>query len=285
MGRARFTINIGGKLLDLSSPKVMGILNVTPDSFYSASRSFTEKELARRADEIVEEGGAIIDIGAFSTRPGADEVSIQEEMDRLRRALAIVRRQHPDIPVSVDTFRPDVARMAVEEFGAVIINDVSGGGTTGIAGKSLPNEDDEIPEMFAMVARLRMPYVLTSLQPSINPMMRGLARQVNILRQLGVSDIIIDPGFGFGKQFDDNYRLMSQLGVLNHMELPLLVGVSRKSMITRLLNVETEAALNATSALHALALAQGVSILRVHDVREAVEVCRVVEKIRQTNDM
>ena len=264
--------------MDLSKPLVMGILNATPDSFYAASRTQTEHDICARADEIVAEGGAIIDVGAFSTRPGASEVPVEEEMARLRTALSLVRRGHPDMVVSVDTFRPDVARMAVEEYGAAIINDVSEGALTG-AVKWTPKGD--VPEMFAMVARLHVPYVLMSQRPSIDTMLPAFAEEVAMLRSLGVADIIIDPGFGFGKDLDDNYAVMAGLDRLSVLGLPVLVGVSRKSMITRLLGCETAEALNATTALHAVALMKGASILRVHDVREAVEACRVVMKMKR----
>ena len=262
--------------MDFSKPLVMGILNATPDSFYAASRTQTEHDIRARADEMVAEGAAIIDVGAFSTRPGASDVPAEEEMERLRMALSVVRRGHPDMVVSVDTFRPDVARMAVEEYGVAIVNDVSEGGLTG-AVRWTPGGD--VPEMFAMVARLHVPYVLMSQRPSIGMMLPAFAEEVAMLRSLGVADIILDPGFGFGKDLSGNYAVLAGLDRLSVLGLPLLVGVSRKSMITRLLGCDTAEALNATTALHAVALMKGASILRVHDVREAVEVCRVVERL------
>lgn len=257
------TINVRGKLFSLDTPVVMGILNATPDSFYAASRQQTEDAVARRADEIVAEGAAIIDVGGCSTRPGATVATEDEEKERLRMALAVISRRHPDAVVSVDTFRPEVARMAVEEYGASIINDVSEGGA----------------EMYAMVARLRVPYVLTSVKATLMEMLPALADDVSQLRALGVSDIIVDPGFGFGKELSQNYQLLSQLDRLQALHLPLLVGVSRKSMLWRLLDTTPEQTLPATTALHAVALMKGASLLRVHDVAPAVQACRVVGEV------
>ena len=271
-----FTVNVGGRLLDLSSPLVMGILNATPDSFYAPSRVQTEQAVAARADEIVAQGGTIIDVGAFSTRPGAAMVTEEEEMTRMRMALGVVRRRQPDAVVSIDTFRPDVARMAVEEFGAVIVNDVSEGGRADIADRPQRPVEGDVPAMFAMVARLKVPYILTSVQPDMRSMLMAFAGEVNLLRNLGVGDIILDPGFGFGKTLESNYQILAQLDRLQMLGLPVLVGVSRKSMLTRLLQRPAEEVLPATSALHAVALSKGAAILRAHDVREAVEVCRVM---------
>lgn len=259
-----FTLQVNGRLVDLSRPCVMGILNATPDSFFAGSRKQTERDISRRADEIVEQGGAIIDVGACSTRPGAGEVSEAEEMDRLRMALAAVRRVQPDAVLSVDTFRPDVARMAVEEYGAGIVNDVS-----------------ESASMFAMVARLRVAYVLMSVRPSIETMLPVLADEVRQLHALGVRDVLIDPGFGFGKTLADNYRLLARMELLHSLRLPLLVGVSRKSMVYRLLDCSPDEALSGTTALHAVALAKGARVLRVHDVADAVAAVRVMEALRQ----
>ncbi len=274
------TLNAGGRLIDLSRPVVMGILNATPDSFYAASRAQGERAIAARADEIVAQGGGIIDVGAFSTRPGAAEVDEAEEMERLRCALRVVRNCQPDAVVSVDTFRPDVARMAVEEFGAAIINDVSEGGVGTVAGTAPLEEGEGVPPMFAMVARLGVAYVLMSVRATVGEMLTVFARKVAQLHSLGVADVILDPGFGFGKSMEQNYQVMAQLPKLSVTGLPLLVGVSRKSMLTRLLGCTAEEALNATSALHAVALLHGASLLRVHDVSQAVEVCRVVEQLR-----
>ena len=259
-----FTLQVNGRLVDLSRPCVMGILNATPDSFFAGSRKQTEHDISRRADEIVEQGGAIIDVGACSTRPGAGEVSEAEEMERLRTALAAVRRVQPDAVLSVDTFRPDVARMAVEEYGAGIVNDVS-----------------ESASMFAMVARLRVAYVLMSVRPSIETMLPVLADEVRQLHALGVRDVLIDPGFGFGKTLADNYRLLARMELLHSLRLPLLVGVSRKSMVYRLLDCSPDEALSGTTALHAVALAKGARVLRVHDVADAVAAVRVMEALRQ----
>ena len=243
----------------------MGILNVTPDSFYAVSRKQTEQEIAECARRIVAEGGTIIDVGACSTRPGFQEISEAEEMERLRFGLGIVRRELPDGVISVDTFRPDVARMAVEEFGVGIINDVSEGN----------------PRMFRMVSRLRVPYMLMSQQPTIREMLLSFAEKVQQLRDLGAKDIILDPGFGFGKTLEQNYQIMGELDKLQVMGLPLLVGVSRKSMIYKLLGFTPEESLNGTTALNTIALMKGASILRVHDVKEAVECCKMVGKVKK----
>jgi dihydropteroate synthase len=259
-----YTINLRGQLMDLSQPQVMGILNVTPDSFYAGSRTQTEHEIAQRAHQIVEEGGSIIDVGGYSTRPGASEVSETEEMGRLRFALAMIRKTLPTVAISVDTFRPDVARMAVEEFGADIINDVSGG----------------TPEMFRMVARLHIPYILMSQQPTMRDMLLSFADKVQQLRDMGASDLILDPGFGFGKTLEQNYEVMNQLEKLQVMELPLLVGISRKSMIYRLFGYTPQEALNSTTVLNTIALMKGASILRVHDVKEAIECVGIVQQLK-----
>jgi len=265
--------------MDLSEPKVMGILNATPDSFYAGSRKQTEQEIAERANQIISEGGAIIDVGAFSTRPGAAEVSEAEEMERLRFALAIVRRESPNVAVSVDTFRPDVARMAVEEFGANIINDVSEGGVTGIVNQPLDQTNETYPAIFRTVSQLRVPYILMSVQSTLRDMLLGFSKKVQQLRDLGVKDIILDPGFGFGKTLEQNYQLMGELEKLSVMELPLLVGISRKSMIFKLLDVTPDESLNGTTVLNTIALMKGASILRVHDVKEAVECVRMVKSL------
>ncbi len=251
-----YTINVHGRLLDLSVPRVMGVLNATPDSFFSASRMQTEREIADRATEIVEQGGDIIDVGAYSTRPGASEVPVEEEMARLRVALQVIRREQPDAILSVDTFRADVARMCVEEYGVSIINDAS-------------EMADEA--MARTVARLGVPYILMSVQPTLREMLIGLADKVQRLRDYGAKDIIIDPGFGFGKTLEQNYQLMYELEKLHVLGLPLLVGISRKSMIYKRLNCTPAEALNGTTVLNTIALTKGASILRVHDVREAVE--------------
>lgn len=288
-----YTINVRGRLIDLGRPQVMGILNVTPDSFYAGSRRRTEHEIAERANQIVAEGGTMIDVGAFSTRPGAPEVSEEEEMARLRHGLAIVRREQPDAVVSVDTFRPDVARMAVEEYGADIINDVSEGNVNGAFGgpdasnphlkadagcKEAGTKSGEggCPEMFRMVARLGVPYILMSVKPTLAEMMKAFAREIQQLRDLGAKDIILDPGFGFGKTLEQNYAILDSMDRLLELGLPLLVGVSRKSMIFRLLGGGPDDALNGTTVLNTMALERGAAILRVHDVREATEAIRIM---------
>lgn len=273
-----YTINVRGRLLDLSQPQVMGILNVTPDSFYSGSRKQSEDEIRQRVAQIVDEGGAMIDIGAYSSRPGADDVTPHEEMERLRNGMRIVRELAPDVPVSVDTFRADVAKMAIEELGADIINDISGG------------ELDKA--MFATVAKLGVPYILMHMKgtpqnmqqsPHYDDLMREIllyfAERIQRLRDLGQKDIILDPGYGFAKTLDNNYELLANQEALQVFELPLLVGVSRKSMIYRLLGGTPLDALNGTSVLNTIALQKGASILRVHDVKECVEVVKIVSKL------
>lgn len=253
----------------------MGILNATPDSFYVGSRKTTEADIALRAVEIVEQGAAIIDVGAFSTRPGAEEVSAEEEANRLRFALGVVRRECPEAIVSVDTYRPAIARRCVEEWGADIINDVSEGGLTGIADVPLGGERGE---MFRLVGELRVPYVLMSVKPTLPEMLYAFADEVQQLRDYGARDIILDPGFGFGKDLRQNYALLSQMDRLQVLGLPLLVGVSRKRMAYQLVGGDASTALNATTAIHAVALMKGANLLRVHDVKEAVEAVRVVSE-------
>lgn len=275
----KYTINVRGQLVDLSSPVVMGILNATPDSFYSGSRKQTETEIADRANQIIADGGKIIDVGAFSTRPGAEVVSVEEETQRLKRALAIVRREQPDAIVSVDTYRPLVARQCVEEFGADIINDVSEGGLTGIVGQEIHEEGD----MFETVADLRVPYILMSVQPTLKKMMINFAAEVQRLRDLGAKDIILDPGYGFGKTLNQNYEILNEAERLQELELPILVGISRKSMIYRLIGGDPTTSLNGTTVLNTISLMKGASILRVHDVKEAVEVCQMACKLQAPN--
>lgn len=278
-GASNYTLNIHGRLMDLSEPQVMGILNVTPDSFFAGSRKQSELEIAERAMQIVSEGGTIIDLGAFSTRPGAAQVTAEEEMERLRKGLQIIRRELPDIAVSIDTFRPEVAQMAVEEYGADIINDVSEGGITGIVNTPLtPNEDDYL-DMFRMISKLKVPYILMSVKSNVHSMLMAFSKEVQQLRDLGVKDIILDPGFGFGKTLEDNYRLMNELEKLQVMDLPLLVGISRKSMIYKLLGGGPEEALNGTTALHMISLMKGAAILRVHDVRQAIECVKIYTEL------
>lgn len=278
-----YTINVSGTLLPLSTPKVMGILNVTPDSFFSGSRKQTEEEIRGRVSEIVSEGGDFIDIGAYSSRSGADDVSPEEEMSRLRTGMRIVRELAPDIPVSVDTFRADVAKMSVEELGVNIINDISGG------------ELD--PEMFPTVAKLGVPYILMHMKGTPQTMQQSphyddivkevtlyFAEKVQRLRDLGQKDIILDPGYGFAKSLEHNYQLLSHQEMLQVFDLPILVGVSRKSMIYKLLGTTPQEALNGTTVLHTIALTKGASILRVHDVKEASECIKILREIRSPKD-
>lgn len=272
-------INVKGRLLDLTTPQVMGILNVTPDSFYSGSRMQTQEEIAVRARQIIDEGASIIDIGAYSSRQNAEHITAGEEMNRLRTGLEIVNRNHPDAIVSVDTFRADVAEQCVKDYGVAIVNDIAAG-----------EMDDR---MFETVARLGVPYIMMHMQGTPQNMQKEphydnlikevfiyFARKVQQLRDLGMKDIILDPGFGFGKTLEHNYELMAHLEEFSIFELPLLVGVSRKSMIYKLLGVTPQDALNGTTVLDTVALMKGANILRVHDVREAVEAVRIVEKLR-----
>ena len=267
-----YTINVRGRLVDLSQPKVMGILNVTPDSFYSGSRKQTEQEIAARANQIVEDGGAFIDVGAFSTRPGATEVDEAEEARRLKWALGIVRREQPDVPLSVDTYRPSVARRCIEEWGADIINDVSEGGLTGIVNTPI----HESGSMFELVGELKVPYILMSVKPTLREMLLAFASEVQQLRDLGAKDIILDPGYGFGKTLEQNYQIMAEAERLLVLELPVLAGISRKSMIYKLTGGTPETSLCGTVALNTVSLMKGAGILRVHDVKEAVDTVRMV---------
>ena len=273
-------INVNGFLLDLSSPCVMGILNVTPDSFYAGSRMQTEIDITHRIEQIVGEGAGIIDVGAYSSRPNAENVSPAEEMERLRMGLCILRKVQPDAVVSVDTFRADVARMCVEEYGVAIINDIAAGEMDG--------------DMFRTVADLNVPYIMMHMQGTPQNMQQNphydnllkevfmyFARKVQQLRDLGVKDIILDPGFGFGKTVEHNYELLAHLEEFRIFELPLLAGVSRKSMIYRLLGTTPQEALNGTTVLDTICLLKGADILRVHDVREAVETVKIVEAMKK----
>ena len=258
-----YTLNCNGRLLDLSEPQVMGIVNLTPDSFYAASRKQTDVEIVARCHQILLEGASMIDVGACSTRPGGELVSEQEEMERLRNGLRVIRKELPDAVLSIDTFRPQVARMCVEEFGADIINDVEGG-----------------EEMFQTVARLRIPYIYMSRKATVHDVLIDFAQTVQRLRDLGQKDIILDPGFGFGKTLEQNFQLLSELEKLLVMELPLLVGMSRKRMVWQTLQVTPDESLNGTTVLNTVALQKGASILRVHDVREAVEAVRLTSATR-----
>lgn len=271
-----YTINVRGRLIDLGSPKVMGILNCTPDSFYAGSRKQTEHEIAERANQIISEGGTMIDVGAFSTRPGAQEVSEEEEMTRLKAALKTVRSVQPDAIVSVDTYRPTVARRCIEDWGADIINDVSEGGITGIVNTPI----HEAENMFDVVGELKVPYILMSVRSNLHDMMIAFADEVQQLRDRGAKDIILDPGFGFGKTLEQNYEIYNGMEQLAALHLPLLVGISRKTMIYKLVGGDPSTALNGTTVLNTAALFKGAGILRVHDVREAVEAVQIVSAIQ-----
>ena len=273
-------INVKGQLMDLSQPKVMGILNVTPDSFYAQSRLQTEKEIILRLQEMENEGASIMDIGAYSSRSNAQHISIEEEMERLRNCLTLVNKECPNAIVSIDTFRADIAKMCVEEYGAAMINDISAG-----------NMDKQ---MFATIAQLGVPYIIMHMQGTPQDMQSAphydnllkevfyyFSEKISKLRDLGVKDIILDPGFGFGKTLEHNYQLMNHLEEFSTFELPLLVGISRKSMIYKLLGTSPEEALNGTTALNTISLLKGANILRVHDVKAAVEAVNIVEKMKQ----
>lgn len=276
-----FSINIRGRLHEYTVPQVMGIINVTPDSFFDGSRTFSDEAIAERVDRLIADGADMLDVGAYSSRPGADDVSAEEELARLGRAMAVVRSVAPDIPVSVDTFRADVARHAIAELGADIVNDISGG--------------DLDPEMFDTVADLGVPYILMHMRGTPATMqrmtdypegsvtagvLRELAPKVERLNRLGVADVIIDPGFGFSKTTEQNYDLLRSLGVIAEaFGLPVLVGLSRKSMIWKPLGITPADALSGTTALNTVAMLQGAAILRVHDVKEARQAVDVMELV------
>jgi len=280
----RKSINLAGELIDLSSPIVMGILNVTPDSFYDGGKYQTEKSILNRAEEIISQGGKIIDIGAFSTRPGSKEVSLKEALNRIVTAVKAIRDKFPQMHLSLDTYRSEVARIIVDDFGPCIINDISGGTM------------DE--KMFEVVAGLKIPYILMHIQgtpgtmqdhPSytdvVNEVILFLSQRVQKLKLLGVNDIIIDPGFGFGKLTSHNYELMNRLDSFKIFKLPVLVGISRKGMIWKPLGIKPDEALTGTIALNTLALLGNADILRVHDVKEAVQVCKIVNLLRESVKM
>ena len=272
------TINIQGTLLDLSRPKVMGIVNITPDSFYSGSRKQTEREIVGRCSQILDEGATMIDIGAQSTTPSSTFLTAKEEADRLMPALKVIRDEFPSAMLSVDTFYADVAKQSVQEFGVNIINDISGG------------QIDE--RMFAVMGELNVPYVLmhmrglpqtmqqqTGYDNLIQDIFYYFSERKAKLNQLGVNDLIIDPGFGFSKTVEQNYELMAYLKYFHIFDEPVMVGISRKSMIWKLLGSSPEESLNGTSVLNSVALLSGAAILRVHDVKEAVECVKIAEKI------
>jgi dihydropteroate synthase len=271
-------INIRGELYSLEKPKVMAILNVTPDSFYANSRKQTEKEIAERVETVLNEGADMIDVGAYSSRPGAADVSPEEETERLSKALSFIAKEYPDLIISVDTFRASVARVCVEKYGVAIINDISAG------------EMDK--DMFRTVSELNVPYIMmhmrgtpqtmkheTAYSDLMGEMMLYFSQKLNELRLLGVKDVILDPGFGFSKTLEQNYEVMRGLDEFKIFELPILVGISRKSMIYNLLGSTPEESLNGTSVLNTYALSKGASILRVHDVKAAVEVVKIMDKM------
>jgi dihydropteroate synthase len=268
-----YTLNCNGHLLNLSTPQVMGILNATPDSFYAASRTQTEREIANRAEEILQQGGTIIDVGACSTRPDSKTATEAEEEERLRLALKTIRIVAPDAIVSVDTFRPQLARMAVEEYGVAIVNDV--GAPVNNPEMTIASQKD----MFRMVSRLRVPYIYMSRKSNIKDILLDSAEVVDVLRSMGQKDIIIDPGFGFGKTVEENYEVMNGMERLQMLKLPIMVALSRKSMIYRLLESTQEQALAGTIALNTIGLMKGADILRVHDVKEAVDCAKIVKSL------
>lgn len=274
----KHTICCGTKLLDISSPRIMGILNVTPDSFYDGGKYTAKNDITIRVQQMLDEGADIIDVGAYSTRPGAKELSSSSEQERLKLALDQIRSCFPNILISVDTYRADVARMAVEEFGANIINDISGGALD--------------PEIIDLVANYNIPYVTMHMQGTpqtmqqnptyshvIKDILSHFAEHVNDLRDKGIKDIIIDPGFGFGKTLEQNYQLIAGLDIFQMLEVPLLVGISRKSMIYKLLDSTPEEALTGTISLNMVALQKGASFLRVHDVKEAHDLITIYQKL------
>jgi dihydropteroate synthase len=273
-------INAGGKLIDLEIPKVMGILNITPDSFFGGSRYNTDEEIVAAARRMLDDGAAILDVGGYSTRPGAAEISKEEEGRRVIRAIKVIRREFPDAVLSVDTFRSDIAMEAVLDAGAQMINDISGG------------EADS--NMFTIVERLNVPYIMMHMKgvPATmqnNPVyddiiadiLKYFSEKIFRLRAEGVKDIIIDPGFGFAKTISHNFELMNRLGDLRITGLPLMVGISRKSMIWKTLHITPDEALNGTTVMHAVALTRGADILRVHDVKEAVEAVQLVARLKR----
>ncbi|MBO7602489.1 MAG: dihydropteroate synthase [Bacteroidaceae bacterium] len=274
------TINVNGQLLDLSIPKLMGIVNLTPDSFFEGSRAQTDMQVAERVRLLLTEGADILDVGAYSSRPGADDLPVEEEMRRLREGLSVLRKEAPGAIVSVDTFRADVAKMCIEEYGVAIINDISGGKLDS--------------NMFSTVARAHVPYIIMHMQGTpqnmqqaphyedvLKDVMLHLADKVRILQELKVNDIILDPGFGFGKTQAHNFELLAHLNEFDIFQLPLLVGVSRKSMIYKTLDITPAEALNGTTVLHTIALSKGANILRVHDVKEAVEAIKLWQNVKK----
>ncbi len=278
-----YSLNLHGRLVTIDRPWVMGIINVTPDSFYSGSRVNDERSLVERVRQMLDEGADVLDVGACSTRPGSEQVDARQEMERLQWALGVMRREAPDAIISVDTYRADVARRCVEEWGADIVNDISGGTID--------------KAMFATVAELQVPYVLMHMRGTPETMaslthydnvaadvLEWMARRIDELRQLGVADVIADPGFGFAKTQEQNYELLARLEAFHALNAPLLVGVSRKRMIYTPLGCTADEALNGTTVINTIALQQGAHILRVHDVKAAVEAVRLTTLLRQGTD-
>lgn len=279
LNKARY-INVKGKLLDLSTPKVMGILNITSDSFYQGSRFNEEKDIIKAAVMMTEDGADILDVGGYSTRPGAQEILPEDEKSKVLKAIKLIYRELPEAVISVDTFRAEVAMEAVTDSGASIINDISGG------------ESD--PKMFSVVEKLNVPYILMHMQGNPRSMqdnpvyddvvadiLRWFGEKIFRLQSAGVKDIIIDPGFGFGKTIAHNFEMLHRLGDFSIAGLPVLVGISRKSMIWKTLKITADEALNGTSVLNSVALLNGADILRVHDVKEAVQCVKLIEKVKK----
>ncbi len=280
----KYTLNCRGKLINLSTPGIMGILNVTPDSFYDGGKYQTEKEIIKKAEQIMEEGALIIDIGAYSSRPGAENISHEEELKRLDNALKIIRKRLPDAIISVDTFRSDIAKAVVNNYEVDIINDITAG--------------DADKNMIATIADLEVPYIIMHIKGTpknmqINPhydnlmeeIIKYFSEKLQKIKLAGICDVILDPGFGFGKTLEHNYRILNCLDDFKIFELPLIVGLSRKSMIYKALEISPEEALNGTTALNTIALLKGANILRVHDVKEAVETVKLVTLYSNSNNL
>lgn len=270
----KYSLNCRGKLINLSTPKIMGILNVTPDSFYDGGKFRTKKEILKKTGQMIEEGASIIDVGAYSSRPGAENITIEEEVKRLGTALEAIRTDFPDVFISVDTFRSQVALMAVKDYEVDIINDISAGAA------------DE--NMLNTIAELNVPFVMMHIKGTpqnmqINPaydnvveeIVKYFSEKVQKAKLSGICDIIIDPGFGFGKTLEHNYQILNQLDIFKLFELPILVGLSRKSMIYKALDTTPKQALNGTTVLNTIAIMKGANILRVHDVKEAIETIKL----------
>ena len=263
------TLNCRGNLIDLSVPKVMGIINVTPDSFYDGGKTFSEKEILKQAERMLSEGATFLDVGGYSTRPGAEEISETEEIRRAVEAVECILKRFPEALISVDTFRNEIAKKAVEA-GAAMVNDVSGGTLDA--------------EMYNIVAKLKVPYILMHMRGTPKTMakltdyknvtievLKDLAEKIALARAVGINDIVADPGFGFAKTREQSFQLLNNLELFQNLDVPILVGVSRKSFIYKTLETSAENALNGTTSLNTIALLKGASILRVHDVKEAVE--------------